>query len=220
VFDLALSATGLLVDAPGSAGAARSSSRALFIAIIGIRRLRAGAWGELPASLKNGAWQPPAGVPQVRPAQQAQVMGRARWVVAFQRALPVLGLGGLVAWAVATPFRADVPPLPIARAVAEAAADAALRERSVALAPEWRRASVVRLASEEPGPQGTAPARYRRRRMRACRHHAPRRQDVHVGGSRGLLTARGVASRSTATRGAPDRHALPEGRSGAPGRAR
>ncbi len=80
------------------------------------------------------------------------IAGAPGWTVTFQRALPALGIGGFVAWVLATPFHSDVPPLPISRVAAEAAADAALHARSVTLGPEWRRSSMVRLASEEGGP--------------------------------------------------------------------
>jgi hypothetical protein len=46
-------------------------------------------------------------------------------------------------------MRADVPPLVLDRAAAEAAADAALKARGVTLGPEWRRFSTVRRASDE-----------------------------------------------------------------------
>jgi hypothetical protein len=154
LFDLVLFAIPVfLVDAPGS-GVQRAlviAAGLVPLAILVIRRIRAGAWGELSASLVNGAWQPPASAAAVATVPHATAAYAPGWTVRFQRALPWLGIGGLVAWALATPFSTDAPPLPISRAAAEAAADAALRARSVELGPEWRRASVVRLASEEGG---------------------------------------------------------------------
>ncbi len=154
LFDLALFSIPLfLVDAPGS-----DLQRGLVVVaalvplgIIIARRIGAGAWGELATGLRNGAWEPTAGAPAVSPAGRSEA-GTALpgWIARFQRALPVLGFAGLAAWVLATPFRADAPSLTISRSAAEAAADAALAARGVTLGPEWRRDSVVRLASGEP----------------------------------------------------------------------
>ncbi len=155
LFDLALFSIPLfLVDAPGS-----DVQRGLVVAaglvplaIVMMRRVRAGAFVELAAELRNGAWRPIARAAhddRIAPVEaHAAVTG---WAAKFQRTLPALGLAGFAAWMLATPFRVDVPPLPQARAEAEAAAAAALAARGVTLAPEWRRYSTVRLASDEPG---------------------------------------------------------------------
>jgi hypothetical protein len=68
----------------------------------------------------------------------------------MQRALPLLGLAGLLAFVASGRFHGDVPPLGIDRSQAQAFADAALAERGVHLAPEWKRSAAVRLASEDP----------------------------------------------------------------------
>ena len=119
--------------------------------MIGARRLARGSWSELPATLRNGAWRPPVAVAPSRPAAHppAHTDGTGH-AAGFRRTLPALGVAGLVAWALATPFRADVPPLPLTRGDAEAIADAALAARGVVLGPAWRRTSIVRLATDDP----------------------------------------------------------------------
>ena len=153
-FDLTLMSIPLfLLNSPGAI-----ASRGLVIAVglvpllvlLG-RRLARGSWGELPSSLRNGAWHPPVAeappAPPPRVVTRAEIAGRT---AAFQRALPVLGVAGLIVWALATPFRADVPPLAVSRAEAEATAAAALAARGVTLGPGWRRTAVVRLATDDP----------------------------------------------------------------------
>lgn len=226
LFDLVLFAIPVfLVDAPGS-GAQRAlviAAGLVPLAIIGVRRLRAGAWGELAAGLANGAWQPAASATHERPAQRVVTADTPRWTATFQRALPVLGIGGLIGWALATPFRSDVPPLPIARAAAEAAADAALRERAVELGPEWRRASVVRLASDEPGPWQGHKFVWREAGREAYAKLvgttlAPPLWDVRYARFEGEVADRAEEWRITINGDGTVRqvrHALPEGRSGA-----
>ena len=151
LFDLALFSIPLfLVDAPG-AWAQRGAVFAaglVPLAVVLWRRAKAGAWQELPGSLRNGGWNPSAPAP-VR-IVQTRVVVASRGQDRVQRALPYLGLAGLAAWVAWTPMQADAPPLALDRAAAEAAADAALRARGVTLGPEWRRFSTVRRASDEP----------------------------------------------------------------------
>jgi hypothetical protein len=146
LFDLALFSIPLfLVDAPGAwiQRLLVIAAAAIPLAVIGVRRWRSGAWRELPASLRNGGWLPP-------PAKVLTSAGRIVPVPAsvpvawLWRALPWLGLAGALAWLAFTPFKADVPALPIGRAAAEAAAVSALEQRGVALGPEWRRHSSIR----------------------------------------------------------------------------
>jgi Type II CAAX prenyl endopeptidase Rce1-like len=157
LFDLSLFSIPLfLVDAPGAwiQRAIVIAAAAVPLAVIAARRAQAGAWRELPAALWNGAWRPAALVAAtvVERAASAAVGAPA---ALLQRALPWLGLAGAVAWAVCTPFVADVPALPVDRAGATAAAVAALAERGVTLGPEWRIMSGIRSGSGELG-QGTA----------------------------------------------------------------
>ena len=154
MFDLALFSIPLfLVDAPGA-----WSQRALVIAAAARaarrdrarRRAQAGAWGELPASLRNGAWQPPRRRrPRVAADARRASADRARAAL-VQRALPVLGLAGLVAWVAFTPLHADVPPLALDRARRGGRGRrGAARSAASTLGPEWRRFSTVRRASDE-----------------------------------------------------------------------
>jgi hypothetical protein len=151
LYDLTLFSIPLyLVDAAGA-----SIQRALVIvaALVPIgfvlwRRTQVGAWRELPDSLLNGAWSPPAAAPTRDAHARDSTVSRLGHIV--QRFLPLLGLGGFVAWAAFTPMHADVQPLAVDRAAAEKAADDALQARGVVLGPEWRRMSVVRLANDAP----------------------------------------------------------------------
>jgi hypothetical protein len=151
LFDLCLFAIPLfLVDAPGA-----SLQRALVVAaavvplaVVIWRRLQAGVWGELPAALWNGAWQPGAADARPLPAQ-ANAEAAGPRAALLQRALPWLALVGLAAWLACTPFHADVPALRIDRAEAEATADAALAQRGIHLGPEWRRSSGIRIAVDD-----------------------------------------------------------------------
>ena len=151
LYDLALFSIPLfLVDAPG-AWLQRAMVVAAGLVPLGVvlwRRARAGAWGEMPEALRNRAWVPREAAPAQPPAPRVIATSRGQDLV--QRSLPFLGLAGLVAWIAFTPMRADVPSLGLDRAAAEAAADAALKARGVALGPDWRRFSTVRDASEEP----------------------------------------------------------------------
>jgi hypothetical protein len=153
LFDLVLMSIPLfLVDAPvamASRGLAIAAGL-IPLAVVVLRRLSRGAWGELPDALRNGAWQPPAAPPQRAAAPAAADVALPTWAARFQRALPVLGVMGLGAWIAATPFRADVPPLPLDRGQALAVADAALAARGIVLGPEWRRLAAVRLAPDNP----------------------------------------------------------------------
>jgi hypothetical protein len=150
-FDLALFSIPLfLVDAPGAlAQQALVVIAALVpLAVVVVRRWQAGRWAKLPDALLNGAWRPGAHADE-HAVPDALAAGRISR--AFQRALPVLGVAGVVAWAMLAPFSADVPPLRLSRADAIAVADAALAARGVRLSPEWQRFAIVKLASEEPG---------------------------------------------------------------------
>jgi hypothetical protein len=101
----------------------------------------------LQASLKNAAWQPRVAAAAL--AAHGKRAAAGVWTSRVQRALPVLGLAGLVAFFGTGTFHGDVPPLKIDRAQAEAIADAALKERGVALGPEWQRHSAIRLGAED-----------------------------------------------------------------------
>ncbi|MEO8752922.1 MAG: CPBP family intramembrane glutamic endopeptidase, partial [Casimicrobiaceae bacterium] len=153
LFDLALISIPLfLVDAPGAwVQRALVIAAALVPAAIPLaRRVQSGAWGTLSAALRNGAWAPPAlaPAPPERAAAAGVVDTRASLL---QRALPLLGVAGLAAWFMFTTFRADVPPLPLDRDAAEAAAVTALAQRGVVLGAAWQRFAAPRSALDEAG---------------------------------------------------------------------
>jgi len=117
------------------------------LTVVLLRRAVAGAWIGFPASLVNAAWSPSAQA--ARPLFAVVRAGAGAWSVRVQRALPVLGLLGLVAIAVTGYHKADAPPLEIGRAQAESAADAALAARGVKLSADWKRYSTTRTAPED-----------------------------------------------------------------------
>jgi hypothetical protein len=151
LYDLALFSIPLfLVDAPGAADAATARDR----------RRAGAACGRAVAEGQGGRVErlaPRARQPRVDAACRGPPSARRR---AAQRRppaartsrsarCPMSGLAGLIAWLVFAPMRADVPTMALDRAAAEAAADAALKARGVALGPEWRRFSTVREASDD-----------------------------------------------------------------------
>ena len=150
-FDLTLFAIPVfLVDAPGALAQQLLVVAAGLVplAIVAVRRWQAGRFDELPPALFNESWRPGSAAREAHAPAIALAIGR--WSSAFQRALPVLGIAGLVAFVLFAPFRADVPPLRLDRAGAIAAADAALAARGVTLGTQWERFAAVKLASEEP----------------------------------------------------------------------
>ncbi len=152
LFDLALMSIPLfLVDAPGS-----SLQRVLVIAagllplaIVLVQRGRAGGWHAFPEALRNGSWRAqPAPHDEAAEAEEPRE-APAPWILRLHRNLPLLGAAGLALWAATTTFRADVPTLPLNRAEAIAAAEAALAARGVVLGDAWHRFARVRLAMQE-----------------------------------------------------------------------
>lgn len=120
------------------------------LAVVLVRRLRLPAWGELPAALRNAGWQRAAAAVARRPVAAPAARDEARPAAALlQRALPLLGVAGLAAWILATPLRADAPPLALSRGEAITVAEAALAVRGVTLGPEWRRLAVPRSAVDD-----------------------------------------------------------------------
>ncbi|HVN34820.1 MAG TPA: type II CAAX endopeptidase family protein [Casimicrobiaceae bacterium] len=223
LFDLTLFSIPLyLVDAP-LAWVQRGAVIVAALVPLGIvlwRRARAGAWRELPPSLRNGAWVAPS--PAVRRDAPLPRVVASRGVAWLQRALPAIGLAGLGAWIAFTPMKSDVPALAIDRQRAESAADAALASRGVALGAEWRRMSTVRLATDEPQwPQHAfvwreaGPGRYRALVGSVL---APPLWDVRYAMFEGDVSSRAEEWRITvdpAGNARQVRHALPEASPGA-----
>ena len=100
-------------------------------------RVRAGRWRPLDAALRNGAWTPPAPADNPAPAPAPPASGPAM-SPGLIRGLAIAGLAALVVWAFARPFRAELPPLTVGRAVAEQAARDTLAARGVTLDAGWR----------------------------------------------------------------------------------
>jgi uncharacterized membrane protein len=151
-FDLTLFAIPVfLVDAPGA-----WSQRALIIAagllplaVVIIRRVQAGAWTELPRALRNYAWHRGEAAVDERVTVAVAAAGPSGRAQSFARALPWLGIAGLVAWLATAPFRADVGGFGLSRSAAISAADAALAARGVVLPDGWTRSTSIRLASDD-----------------------------------------------------------------------
>ena len=154
-FDLTLFAIPVfLVDAPYAfvQQALIVAAGLVPLAIIAWRRIQAGAWGELPESLRNGAWQP--SVPAIAESLHAPRITAASiagFSAAFQRALPVLGIAGAATWLAFTPFHVDAPVLTLDRDAAIAIAEKALTARGVKLGDEWQRMATVKLANDDAG---------------------------------------------------------------------
>jgi len=150
LFDLVLmSLPVFLVD-----GASARLNQALVIAaaliplaVVMWRRARAGAWGELPAALRNGVGVP-AGADDA-PFRHDTRAAAGRWTRRVQQALPLLALIGVVAFVTAGDFRSNTLPLAVDRAGAETIADAALKSRRIELGADWTRVSSTRLASQD-----------------------------------------------------------------------
>src|ERR1700730_8288372 len=150
VFDLVLmSIPVFLVEGSGSGfnQALVLAAGLVPLAIVALHRVRAGRWLELPAIFRNRAWQSGAAVAEA--AARRVRAGAGRWTTLVQRALPTLGVAGLLAIAFGADFHSDAPPLEIGRAKAEAAADDALKNRGITLGPEWQQAAATKLASED-----------------------------------------------------------------------
>ena len=152
LFDLVLFAIPVfLVAAPG----ARLQQALIVLAgavpllVMLYRRMRAGRFVELPAQLLNAAWQAlPTQARSVVAPVQAVRSGRVS--IAFQRALPILGVAGFIAWVLLTPFRTDVHGLPLSRAQALVQADAAVRAQGGDPGPPFHRFASIRQANEDP----------------------------------------------------------------------
>lgn len=225
LFDLTLISIPLfLIDAPGA-----WVSRGIVIvaglvpaAVVLARRLQQGRWGALPAALRNGGWVPV--LPVAVAPDAAPVAGTiGRRAAALQRAMPVLGAAGLVAWLAFTPLVADAPPLPQSRADAIAAATATLAARGVVLGPPWQSSAMPRLAVNEGNQRDwhafvwreAGPAVYRARMGSAL---APPLWDVRFARFEGDVADRAEEWRVTLAGDGAVRqvaHALPEGRAGA-----
>ena len=116
--------------------------------VILANRIRAGSWTEVSGAVLNGAWNPgeiPEASPEIATAQVQTFVSPV-----ILRALPIIGVIGLVLWIAASPFRLDVPPIQITRSEAERQARQALNDRGVQLDQSWR---VLSRIEGQPGEQ-------------------------------------------------------------------
>ena len=98
-------------------------------------RLRAGAWGAVPADAYNAAWVPPPAPERAAPVVATSVGGLSP---RLQTALPLLGIAGLIAWGLSTNFHPDAPALGHTDGEARTAAREQLAASGVVLGDEWR----------------------------------------------------------------------------------
>jgi hypothetical protein len=110
--------------------------------VVVVNRIRAGKWTEVPEDALNGAWTPPhidhaVPAPPMPHAAPTSISSRV------SRILPVLGIAGLAAWILATPFRTDAPPVKINRAEAEQQARRAWADKGTQLDSSWTALSHV-----------------------------------------------------------------------------
>jgi len=110
--------------------------------VVLVNRIRAGTWTEVPEDALNGAWQPPhidhaISAPAIPQAAPTSISSRV------SRILPILGMAGLAAWVLATPFRTDAPSIRINRTEAEQQARRALADKGTQLDSSWTALSHV-----------------------------------------------------------------------------
>ncbi len=112
----------------------------IFVVLWG--RLRKKAWlDEVPADLKNSAFQPPAPKTVVEPTTPVETTTTIRKSLNLWFGL--VGFVALVAWFFFTSFENAAPPLNVSRSKAEKIADAELAARDIALGADWKQLSRV-----------------------------------------------------------------------------
>ena len=103
-------------------------------------RWRAGSWGEVPAQDFNSGWSPPP-APERAPTAPAAASGG---LAAKSRVLlPILGIVGVLLWALTTSFQTNAPLIEHGDGEARLAAREMLAARNIELAPDWRELSSV-----------------------------------------------------------------------------
>jgi len=104
--------------------------------IVLLHRVRLGAWSAVPADARNEAWKPRE-LTEIPAAAPVLVSKATSMSSSALRALPVLGLAGLIIWIFASPFHTDAPPIQIGRNEAEQQAKQALTRQGVQLDSSW-----------------------------------------------------------------------------------
>lgn len=112
-----------------------------------ISRVRSGAWTEAPNDVLNSAWKPKE-APEPPQAAPRSVVPATAISTRVSRALPVVGLAGLIVWVLASPFRADAPRIEISRSEAERRARVVLENQNVKLDSSW---TVLSRVEGQPG---------------------------------------------------------------------
>jgi hypothetical protein len=107
------------------------------LGVIGWALLRRRQMVELPDSLRNRAWTPPA--PEPEPEPQVIAAPVAGWSSTRTRVVVALGVVGLVAWAMLGQWTADAPPIRQRRGEALDTGLKALGERGYQPSPKWKR---------------------------------------------------------------------------------
>src|SRR5260370_165683 len=97
-------------------------------------RIRLGSWTQVPDEVRNGAWKPR----ELETQPETTAVPQQTFISpSVLRALPVLGIAGLVLWIVASQFHQDAPPIQISRSEAEQKARQALNDRGTQLDSNW-----------------------------------------------------------------------------------
>ena len=120
--------------------------------IVGISRIKMGAWLTIPASLYNRAWRP-AREKEItqekqKPQEQNNSFIHARTLYAFV----IAGIIGLVGWAVTTRFRADTPSFTVGRASVAHIAPQTLQEKQIDLKKWYQMVYAITQLERYPDP--------------------------------------------------------------------
>jgi hypothetical protein len=114
--------------------------------VVLVNRVRSGSWTEVPDEARNGAWKPRE-VQEAQP-ETAAVPEESFILPSVLRALPIVGVVGLVLWIFASPFHTDAPPIQISRSEAEQKARQAVNEPGTQVDPIW---TVLSRVEGQPG---------------------------------------------------------------------
>ena len=167
------------------------------VLVVAVAVLRRRGLGELPDTLRNGAWSAPDEEPEEFLPQAPRPVADA-WPRTRTRAAIALGALGLIAFVLAAPWRGDAPPLQIRRGEA-------IARRATLPARAANGSAAKRLAAGQPTTSRPARvARARRRTSPAAGNDLDRRAVARIATSWRRRRARrggGRGSRATGVRG-------------------